>query len=64
MSWIDAAILTYEEIATSTDIKGLYESKNIPISPEYLVEMERCGNKFVYKWKRKDAQQTATDGAN
>ena len=56
MSWIDAAIVTYKELESSKNIKQVFERHNIPISPEYLVEMERCGDKFIYKWKRKYEQ--------
>ena len=64
MSWEDCAIVYYDDIANSPNVLQVFKDRSIPISPDYLVEMERCGDKFIYKWKRKDAQQAPKDGAD
>ena len=59
MSWEDAAIISHEVLEKSPNIIQEFESRGIPISPDYLVEMEQCGDKFVYKWKRKHGKENS-----
>lgn len=57
MTWEGAAIVEYEEFLLPADeYLQIFKDRGIPISPDYLVETERCGTKFVYKWKRKSEE--------
>ena len=65
MSWEDCAIVECEELLLPTrEFLQIFKERGIPMSPDYLVETERCGNRFVYRWKRKDGEQNSANGAN